>query len=117
MNKYRIKRTDPNTGVIMEVGKYGDERQISEPAPYSTCRAFLLQHQEEMHVYKVGRIGSRKGAKRKFYRRIIAPGFVEAVEIFKQLAADETDTLQLCSGDWKLLAEKTPNGEIKYYLT
>lgn len=117
MKRYHITRTDPNNGVIMEVGKFGEETQISEPASYNTCKAFLLQHQEELHVYKVGRIGSRKGAKRKFYRRIIAPGFVEAIEIFKQLAIDETDTLQLCSGDWKLLAEKKPTGEIKYYLT
>lgn len=117
MKRYHITRTDPNNGVVFEVGPYGEEIRISEPMPYNECRAFLTQKQEDLKVYKVGKIGSRKGAKRRFYRRIIAPGFVEAIELFKELATEEAVTLQLCTGDWKLLAERTPKGEIKYYLT
>lgn len=117
MNKYRIKRTDPNTGIVMEVGPYGEETEATNPMPYKDCKVFLYQHQEDLRVYKVAKIASRKGAKRRLYRRIVAPGFLEAIDRFKTITADEAVTMQLCTGDWKVLAEKTPTGEIKYYLT
>ena len=116
MQKYHIKRIDPNTGQVWETGPFGEDLQTTDTMPYTECKVYLLQHQVELRVYKVGRIGSRKNAKRRMHKRIFATGFVQAVEIFSSLSQDEAVTLQLCTGDWKILAEKQPTGEIKYYL-
>lgn len=113
--KYHIKRIDPNSGQVWETGPFGEEIRTTDTIPYNECKAFVLQHQQELRVYKVGRIGSRKGAKRRLYKRILAPGFIEAVELFNQLVAEEAATLQLCTGDWKVVAEKAPEGRIKYF--
>lgn len=115
MQKYHIKRIDPNTGQVWETGPFGEDLQTTDTMPYTDCKVYLLQHQVELRVYKVGRIGSRKNAKRRMHKRIFATGFVEAVEIFSKIDPEDA-TLQLCTGDWKVLVERKPNGEMKYYL-
>lgn len=115
MHKYHIKRVDPNNGQVWETGPYGEEIQTTGTLPYKDCKIYLLQHQEELRVYKVGQIRSRKGAKRRMYKRIFAPDIVQAMEIFNKLVQDEAVTLQLCTGDWKIIAEKPPTGRTKFY--
>lgn len=115
IHKYHIKRIDPNTGQVWETGPYGEDIQTTETMPYTDCKIYLLKNQVELRVYKVGRIGSRKGAKRRMHKRIFATGIVEAMQIFNQLVQDEAVTLQLCTGDWKVLAEKQPTGSTKFY--
>lgn len=115
MNKYHIKRIDPNTGQVWEVGLFGEEIRTTDTIPYNECKAFVLQHQQELRVYKVGRIGSRKDAKRRMYKRIFAADIVKAMEAFNKLVQEEAVTLQLCTGDWKLIAEKPPIGRTKFY--
>lgn len=115
MHKYHIKRVDPNNGQIWETGPYGEEIQTTDTMPYTDCKIYLLQHQVELKVYKVGRIGSRKDAKRRMHKRIFATGIIEAMQIFNEIIQEEAVTLQLCTGDWKVLIEKKPTGETKYY--
>lgn len=114
-HKYRIKRIDPNSGQVWEIGPFGEEIQTTETLPYTDCKIFLLKNQVELRVYKIGCIGSRKGAKRKYLKRIFATGIIQAMELFNQIVEDEAVTLQLCSGDWKVLAEKQPTGRTKFY--
>lgn len=116
MNKYHIKRVDPNTGQIWEIGPFGEEIQTTETMSYLDCKIYIMQHQTGLRVYKVGRIGTRKDAKRRMYKRIFAQDIVEAMNIFNQLTLIETSTLQLCTGDWKVIAEKKPQSETKFYL-
>ena len=115
MNKYHIKRIDPNTGQVWETGIYGEDLQTTETMPYGDCKAFLMMNQVELRVYKVGRIGSRKNAKRRMYKRICAENILEAMEAFNKLVQDEAVTLQLCTGDWRLIAEKKPTESTKLY--
>lgn len=115
MHKYHIKRIDPNTGQVWETGPYGEEIQTTETLPYTDCKIFLMKNQTDLRVYKVGRIGSRKDAKRRMYKRIFAANIVEAMEAFNNLVREEAVTLQLCTGDWKIIAEKKPTGSTKLY--
>lgn len=115
MHKYHIKRIDPNTGQVWETGPYGEEIQTTETLPYTDCKIFLMKNQVNLKVYKVGRIGSRKDAKRRMYKRIFAANIVEAMEAFNKIVQEEAVTLQLCTGDWKIIAEKKPTGSTKLY--
>ena len=49
------------------------------------------------------------------HKRIFATGIIEAMQIFNEIIQEEAVTLQLCTGDWKVLIEKKPTGETKYY--
>lgn len=113
MKRLEIIRVDPNTGYVVRLDKDFRKIKITEILPYRSCMAFVLEHQEEGAIYKIGKIGKRKDARRKLERRILALDDNEAIKIFRNMDFEDGVTYQLVTGDWKIIAERDKNGIIK----
>lgn len=115
MRKYFIKRVSPNTGFVCSYGRYFEEIRETNELPYVQCKDYVLQHQEELTIYKVARILNRKNAKRTLFKRFLAADEDEAKAVFDDICRGSEDgtVLQLVTGDWKIIAEKDRNGLIK----
>lgn len=111
MNRLEIIRTDPNNGYVTRLDTFFKRVKVTEIASYRSCLAYVMEHQEEATVYKVARILSRKNAKRQQYERFLARDQREAVDIFNKHYAPMAQgfTLQLCTGDWKVICETQLN--------
>lgn len=109
-----VRRTDPNNGVVVEIGNYFDEKTITEPMPYQQCVNFVLEHRRDLTIYKIAKILPRKNAKRTLYKKILAVDDCDAIRVFSNVCsgAPENVILQLLTGDWKLIAGKDRNGLI-----
>lgn len=107
MNRLEIVRTDPNNGYVVRLDNFFKRIKVTETTTYRSCLAYVMEHQEEATVYKVARILSRKNAKRQLYERFLARDQKEAVDIFNKHYAPMAQgfTLQLCTGDWKVICE------------
>lgn len=117
MKQYFIRRTGPNTGQVLQNGPHGFVEEVTPEMPYNDCRIFILQNQRDLRVYKVAELKNRKGSKRRLLSRILAPDLNRAVIYFSEVCDGfkATDsTIQLYTGDWKLL-EEYKSGEIKIY--
>lgn len=112
MKRLEIIRVDPNTGYVVRLDKDFRKIKITEILPYRSCMAFVLEHQEEATIYKIGKIGKRKDARRKMEGRILAADDPEAIRIFNNMDFDDGITYQLVTGDWKIIAERDPSGKI-----
>lgn len=112
MKRLEIIRVDPNTGYVIRLDKNFQKVKITEILPYRSCMAFILEHQEEGTIYKIGRIGKRKDARRKMERRILAADEKEAIHIFSNMNFEDGIYYQLVTGDWKIIAERDRNGLI-----
>ena len=111
MKRLEIIRVDPNTGYVVRLNKDFQRIKITEILPYRSCMAFVLEHQEEGTIYKIGKIGKRKDARRKLERRILAADDVEAINIFCKMDFDAGITYQLVTGDWRIVAQHDPDGK------
>lgn len=112
MKRLEIIRVDPNTGYVVRLDKDFRKIKVTEILPYRSCMAFVLEHQEEANIYKIGKIGKRKDARRKLEGRILASDEPEAIRIFNKMNFDDGITYQLLTGDWKIIAERDTNGII-----
>lgn len=115
LQKYFIKRTSPNTGIVYAWTMHCKTIDVSENMSYTECKHFVKEHQEELKVYKVARILNRKNAKRTLYEKVLAADSDEALCGFYEICKRECDDsrLQLLTGDWKIIAERDCNGLIK----
>lgn len=112
MKRLEIIRVDPNTGYVVRLDKDFRKIKITEILPYRSCMAYVLEHQEEATIYKIGKIGKRKDARRKMDGRILAADEKEAIQIFNKMDFDDGITYQLLTGDWKIIAERDSAGLI-----
>jgi hypothetical protein len=89
--------------------------KVTEVTTFRSCLAYVIEHQEEATVYKVARILSRKNARRQLYERFLAKDQREAIDIFNKHYAAQAQgfTLQLCTGDWKVICETSFNNTDK----
>lgn len=113
MKRLEIIRVDPNTGYVVRLNKDFQKIKVTEILPYRSCMAYVMEYQEEATVYKIGKIGKRKDARRKLERRILALDDHEAIRIFNNMDFEDGVTYQLVTGDWKIIAERDKNGIIK----
>lgn len=116
MKELSIKRMTPNSGVVVCLDVYGEPVIVTPEKPYKECVEYVRMHQEELTVYKIGRILPRKNARRTLFKRIYALDEDEAKDIFVDICAsnDDGSRLQLLTGDWKLIAERHSNGLIQF---
>lgn len=109
MRRYYIKRTGPNTGIVTELGAFGEMSNTTEEMTYLDCREYLKAHQEELKVYKVAVTSKRKNAKRHLLKKIYARDDYEAGMQFVALMSymaqhgecDKGSVYELMTGDWK----------------
>lgn len=113
MKRLHIKRTDANYGIVFALGRFFEEVPVTPLLPYKSCMAYRMENQEELKIYKVGRILNRKNAKRTLYKRFLAKDDKEAMstflDILKNYEGSGEDMLQLLSGDWKELKASCKN--------
>lgn len=112
MKRLEIIRVNPNIGYVVRLDKDFRKIKITEILPYRSCMAYIQEYQEEGTIYKIGKIGKRKDARRKLERRILALDDNEAIRIFSKMNFDDGITYQLLTGDWKIIAERDANGII-----
>lgn len=112
MKRLEIIRVDHNTGYVVRLNKDFQKIKITEILPYRSCMAYVLEHQEDGTIYKIGKIGKRKDARRKLEGRIFAADDPEAIRIFNNMEFESGITYQLVTGDWKIIAERDPSGKI-----
>ena len=115
MKRLFIIRVSPNTGYVCSYGRYFEKIRETNEMSYVQCKDYVLQHQEELTIYKVARILNRKNAKRTLYKRFLATDCKEAMATFEEICRQEEsgNILQLLTGDWKMIAEKDRNDLIK----
>ena len=111
MKRLEIIRVEPNTGYVVRLDRNLKKVKITEILPYRSCMAFVMENQEEGIIYKIGVIGTRKNARRKYVGKILAEDNTEAVSIFeKEWASYYEGTVQLLTGDWKIIAQRNADG-------
>jgi hypothetical protein len=111
MKRLEIIRVDPNTGYVVRYDRDFNRVKMTEILPYRSCMAYVMENQEEGTIYKIGVIGTRKNARRKYVGRILAEDDAEAVSIFeKEWASFHEGTVQLLTGDWKIIAQRNADG-------
>lgn len=109
VKRLEIIRVDPNTGYVVRLDNNFRKIKITEILPYRSCMAFVIENQQEAKIYKIGKIGTRKNARRKFDSRFLAADDEEAIRIFNRMEFTDNATYQLLTGDWKVLKEKKGN--------
>ena len=112
MKRLEIIRVDPNTGYVTRLNSQMQRIKITEIMPYKSCMAYVMENQEDAKVYKIGRLADRKNAKRRHQGNILAVDNNEAVNVFTKIQLNKGSTYQLCTGDWKIIAQKDRNGLI-----
>ena len=113
MKRLEIIRVDPNMGYVVRLDDNLQKIKITEILPYKSCMAYVIEHQEEAAVYKIGKIANRKNAKRRYESRILAQSDADAIRMFTLMPKDNTSIYQLLTGDWKIIAERQTSGIIK----
>ena len=106
MKILKIRRTDPNHGVVINLYPFCEEQEITPEIPYNECIKFVQNNQEDMKLYKVSVTNKRKNGKRKLYKTILAKDHSEAFALYTQLmkTADHYNyEYNLLTGDWKQL--------------
>lgn len=115
MKRLFIKRVNANIGIVYSYGRYFEEVPVTGPEVYVACKAYVKENQEELTIYKIGRILNRKNAKRTLDKTFLAADEDEAMSTFIDYCAahEDSSTYQLLTGNWKLIAERLSNGLIK----
>ncbi len=115
--RYYAKRTSPNLGQVMERQADGSSVPVTSELPYAICIAKVKDHRTELlHLFKVARIAPRKDAVRRLHCKILARDLSDAVRQFSEMCRDgDPATLQLLTGDWKLICEKGPDGSVTFH--
>lgn len=111
MKRLEIIRVDPNNGYVVRLNKDFQRIKVTEILPYRSCMAYVMEYQEEATIYKIGKIGKRKDARRKLERRILALDDHEAIRIFNNMDFEDGVTYQLVTGDWRIVAQHDPDGK------
>ena len=112
MKRLEIIRVDPNTGYVTRLNSQMQRIKITETMPYKSCMVYVMENQEDAKVYKIGRLADRKNAKRRHHGNILAADNNEAIDVFSMMQLNKGSTYQLCTGDWKIIAQKDRNGLI-----
>ena len=114
--RYYAKRTDPNHGMVMERLPDGTSEPVTDELHWAICVSKVHALKDEvLTLYKVARIAPRKNAIRRLYSKIYARDLSDAVDHFRQICeTGDPATLQLLTGDWKLICEKGPDGSIQF---
>lgn len=112
MKRLEIIRVDPNTGYVTRLNSQMQRIRITETMPYKSCMAYVMKNQEDAKVYKIGRLADRINAKRRHHGNILAANNEEAISVFSMMQLNKGSTYQLCTGDWKLIAQRDRNGFI-----
>lgn len=114
VNQLYIKRMTPNTGMVMALSRFYNESPVTSEMPYKECVTFVQENQTPLTIYKVARILPRKNAARKLFKKFLAHNEDDAKETFYYICkmTDDGSTLQLLTGDWKLIAVRDSSGII-----
>lgn len=114
VNQLYIKRMTPNTGTVMAYGRFYEECRVTSELPYKECVAYVQENQTPLTIYKVARILPRKNAVRKLFKKFLALNEDDAKATFYDICkmTDDGSTLQLLTGDWKLIAVRDSSGII-----
>ena len=115
MKKYRIVRPNCREGIIYQKMWDGSEEPISTPMEYSKCMMFVQEKQKELKIWRISAIGPRRNAIRHKRMDIYAEDKNEALEAFDRFLSslgDDNVTYELCTGDWRIIANRRPGQPI-----
>ena len=101
----KIKRTGPNTGIVMSLYPYMEETPVTDDLPYDEAMAYVKANRQDLKIYKVACYMKRKNAVRRLYKRILAHDHAEAFLLYSELMqdADKNYTYELLTGNWQPL--------------
>lgn len=115
ITKFRIQRSDPTHGILYQRMWDGSEEPISTPMEYSKCMMFIQEKQKELKIWRISAIGPRRNAVRHKRMDIFAEDKNEALEAFDRFLSsfgDDNVTYELCTGDWRIIANRRPGQPI-----
>ena len=110
MKRLEIIRVDPNMAYVVRLDDQMRKVKQTDILPYRNCMAYVMEHQEDATIYKIGTFSKRKDARRKLYGRILAADDNDAVRIFNKIIPDDGCIYQLLTGDWKIIAQRNQDG-------
>lgn len=114
MKRYEIIRTDPNNGYVTRLSNHLQRIKVSDVMPYRECMEFVMHNQEEGTIFKIAKLANRRNARRTLYDKILVADKNEAIRVFDHDYCNEYAdyTLQLCTGDWQIIAQCVSGGPV-----
>ena len=109
MNALKWKRVTSNTACVYYMDRSGKWIKVNDEAPLAAVKEYIRQNQEQIYPYIVAQIGTRTNAKRHVLRKIMASDINDARNFFNLWIEEQeeplTGTIQLLTGNWKLVLE------------
>lgn len=105
MRELWFQRTSVNAGHVVRRNASGVIEHVTGEVSLPDAQKYIFNHQRELTAYKIAYKRNRKNAVRHLFgvRYFATPE--EAVAYFETVNLPNC-TMQLLTGDWKLLAEK-----------
>ena len=105
MRELYFERNTVNTAHVIKRNMFGIAEPVTEEMPIPDVQRYIINNQRELTCYKVAYKGTRKNAVRHLRGVCYFATDEEALAYFKTISMPGY-TLQLLTGDWKLLAER-----------